>query len=139
MCRLKRLGLHLPGAYRKLIARPHQLTWKLLKSGISKSSDGNCHMMLHPGLGDNQETIKMKEDQDIRNNLPMEGGRTGEGGTRTGEGGTRTGEGGIRTEREERLTGDTLQLMFDLESSSYATIFLRELMKENVTVKIIPI
>ena len=87
-------------------------------------------MMLHPGLGDNQETIKMKEDQYIRNNPPMEGGRTREGGTRTreggtrtGEGGTRTGEGGTRTEREDRLTGDTLQLMFDLESSSYATIF----------------
>ena len=68
-CRLRGLGMNLPGAYRKLVAFPWDLTWKYVPDehactgnistdhcAASTGSNPKCHDVKRPRLGED-ETI----------------------------------------------------------------------------------
>ena len=100
-CRLRRLGLKCPGAYRRIIAQPSQLSWRWIDSttiskasvvGRSSSEEACGSMPIH------KEAHNPREDQEAF------------GDHCNGERGN-------------------LELTFSLPPSTYATVMLRELMK----------
>ena len=117
---MSRLGIHHAGTYRKLISYPKQLSWKWLERDFNPSKTVKC--TTNRGLSPGSDLLAPKE-------LKQEANQSGEEELQASKdvsvASCKDTGGDVGSQVDE----SSVEMCFSLDTSCYATVMLRELMK----------